>query len=396
MEDFHRSRRDCDPSTSTRRYQAIKRNQTWKGPLSKKKKGIDLTYSATDFKRFSAFRQLLVTSKFHYNKVFISGNVSIDDDIFKTCPLNYPTKCLNCKSVGERNDLMKDLKSIAWEDLRYRNVPDNVPIGIKGLAVNLRSMIISKCDNASAKSFTYSLMETVRAYCLCSAHGEHCDIFTPKLTSDVGGFEFAVNIQQSLTQPSFDSSSDSSRSPTNRMQLRKLDVIHVEPEKDEVSPSEVDHISESSVPTEDSSPSSESPYSFTEPGTYDTVLLVGIPDVVFMNCRQFTIVSAEDKHVKELVTITGPQSSDVGQLLFYMLGIFIRNVSVQNNQQQLGLYIEGDKISITYGRINRAVGTDEATVHFSVSKFHNILDGGVLQSVCLAIFSVINIILDTK
>ena len=66
--------------------------------------------------------------------------------------------------------------------------------------------------------------------------------FTPKLTSDVGGFEFAVNIQQSLSQPSFDSSSDSSRSPTNRMQLRKLDAVHVEPE---VSPSEVDHISES-------------------------------------------------------------------------------------------------------------------------------------------------------
>ena len=49
--------------------------------------------------------------------------------------------------------------------------------------------------------------------------------------------------------------------------------------------------------------------------------------------------------MKELVTITGPQSSDVGQLLFYMLGIFIKNVSIQNNQQQLGLYIEGDKVS---------------------------------------------------
>ena len=68
------------------------------------------------------------------------------------------------------------------------------------------------------------------------------------------------------------------------------------------------------------------------------------------------------------LAITGPQLSDVCQLLFYMLGIFI----------------------------NRAIGTDEANVHFSVSKFYNILDRGVLQSECLAIFSFINIILDTK
>ena len=39
-----------------------------------------------------------------------------------------------------------------------------------------------------------------------------------------------------------------------------------------------------------------------------------------------------------------PENSDVGQLLFYMLGTFIVN-SEMNEQQQLGIFIEGEYVS---------------------------------------------------
>ena len=45
---------------------------------------------------------------------------------------------------------------------------------------------------------------------------------------------------------------------------------------------------------------------------------------------------------------TIPQRSDVGQLMFYMLGIMIQNVS-DNDQYQLGLFIEGNQVN--YGNL---------------------------------------------
>lgn len=44
------------------------------------------------------------------------------------------------------------------------------------------------------------------------------------------------------------------------------------------------------------------------PCTEDSVQLVGVPDVLLINCRQFTLVTAEDKCVKEYPS-TKPQKS---------------------------------------------------------------------------------------
>ena len=48
--------------------------------------------------------------------------------------------------------------------------------------------------------------------------------------------------------------------------------------------------------------------------------------------------------MKDSITMPTPETSDVGQLLFYMLGIFVIN-SEKNEQQQMGLYIEGEHVS---------------------------------------------------
>ena len=48
--------------------------------------------------------------------------------------------------------------------------------------------------------------------------------------------------------------------------------------------------------------------------------------------------------MKDSITMPTPETSDVGQLLFYMLGIFVIN-SEKNKQQQMGLYIEGEHVS---------------------------------------------------
>ena len=48
--------------------------------------------------------------------------------------------------------------------------------------------------------------------------------------------------------------------------------------------------------------------------------------------------------MKDSITMPTPETSDVGQLLFYMLGIFLIN-SEKNEQQQMGLYIEGEHVS---------------------------------------------------
>ena len=48
--------------------------------------------------------------------------------------------------------------------------------------------------------------------------------------------------------------------------------------------------------------------------------------------------------MKEHINVPIPENSDVGQLLFYMLGTFIVS-SEKNEQQQLGIYIEGEHVS---------------------------------------------------
>ena len=48
--------------------------------------------------------------------------------------------------------------------------------------------------------------------------------------------------------------------------------------------------------------------------------------------------------MKEHVNVPVPQNSDVGQLLFYMLDIYLN--CNKNEQQQLGIYIEDNMLVI--------------------------------------------------
>ncbi|XP_019854084.1 PREDICTED: uncharacterized protein LOC109583265 [Amphimedon queenslandica] len=108
----------------------------------------------------------------------------------------------------------------------------------------------------------------------------------------------------------------------------------------------------------------------------------------------FTIVTAEDKVMKEYSS-TIPQRSDVGQLLFYMLGVMIQNVS-DNNQYQLGLFIEGNQILLCYGSATVSVGSREVEMDFKVLQFINLLDVNSLKMICDSILSVRNFILENK
>ena len=50
-------------------------------------------YTGTEFKNFDAFKGLLKSSVFHYEDRRIKGNITLEEDIFKACPLSYPSTC---------------------------------------------------------------------------------------------------------------------------------------------------------------------------------------------------------------------------------------------------------------------------------------------------------------
>ena len=71
--------------------------------------------------------------------------------------------------------------------------------------------------------------------------------------------------------------------------------------------------------------------------------------------------------MKEHVNVPVPQKSDVGQLLFYMLGTFIVN-SDKNEQQQLGIYI-GEHVS--YYLNDNCIKGHLEVVKFGISIAHS-------------------------
>ena len=56
--------------------------------------------------------------------------------------------------------------------------------------------------------------------------------FTPTKTSEVGGFEITIDIEQSLSQQTLDSSSEGSKSPRERIHLRpcRKQISYIEPD----------------------------------------------------------------------------------------------------------------------------------------------------------------------
>ncbi|XP_019862802.1 PREDICTED: uncharacterized protein LOC109591515, partial [Amphimedon queenslandica] len=319
-------RRNQEPSTSARKIMNMKRAQSWKTQqVSKKLKFSEFkNLAAHEMRRFDTFQQWLQDSTFYFHNIAITGEISIVDDIVKCRPLNYPSKCHRCQMMKQRNDLLGDIGKIRWKELKYSDMPDDVPLGVRTLVISFKSMLTHNSDDVSSKAFTRHLLETVKTYWMCQAHATNCDIIIPKKVEDIGAFEFDVEVEQILMPPTSDtsSSSDRSRSPTCRKSPRILSpVIYSEAE---ISSNENEvEASESGLEEREIVDVS---LKADRPSIIDSVRLSGIPDVVMMNVRKLTIVVAEDKFMKDIPSVYVHQS-DVGQLLFYMFSIAIKGVT---------------------------------------------------------------------
>uniref|UniRef100_A0A1X7VI97 Uncharacterized protein n=1 Tax=Amphimedon queenslandica TaxID=400682 RepID=A0A1X7VI97_AMPQE len=92
---------------------------------------------------------------------------------------------------------------------------------------------------------------------------------------------------------------------------------------------------------ESSGSSSEKEYTCKEqaPDILDTALLQGIPDVL-MSLGDLPIVVVEGNLMKEIPSKDASES-DVGQLLFYVMGSMIK-LSYKEEQHILGILIQGN------------------------------------------------------
>uniref|UniRef100_A0A1X7VAQ4 Uncharacterized protein n=1 Tax=Amphimedon queenslandica TaxID=400682 RepID=A0A1X7VAQ4_AMPQE len=87
----------------------------------------------------------------------------------------------------------------------------------------MKSMIKNRSNNTSVTSFTVTLLKAVKSCFMCTAHGENCEV----KTTNIGGVDVMVEIQQALTQP-LDSSSDSSKSPMEHQLLPCRRISYIE------------------------------------------------------------------------------------------------------------------------------------------------------------------------
>uniref|UniRef100_A0A1X7VCA8 Uncharacterized protein n=1 Tax=Amphimedon queenslandica TaxID=400682 RepID=A0A1X7VCA8_AMPQE len=98
------------------RYQAIQRSQTWKNNNFNKKRRLEFTkYTATKLKHFNAFNVLLKSSVFHYEDRMFKGSITLEDDIFKFCPLSYPSTCSRTNLIScARSVYNRWTGKVAW------------------------------------------------------------------------------------------------------------------------------------------------------------------------------------------------------------------------------------------------------------------------------------------
>uniref|UniRef100_A0A1X7VTH0 Uncharacterized protein n=1 Tax=Amphimedon queenslandica TaxID=400682 RepID=A0A1X7VTH0_AMPQE len=145
-----------------------------------------------------------------------------------------------CAEVKGANLLLPLLSKVSWADLKTCDVPSDIPFEIKGAATSLKSLIVNRSDNSSAKAFTRVLLEFIKTYSLCVPHATHCDV--PKSQHDLGEFEVYIFQQQKIPQPLFDScsSSDHSRSPKRARSWTKCSVPEVNYEELESSSDKTD------------------------------------------------------------------------------------------------------------------------------------------------------------
>ena len=146
--------------------------------------------------------------------------------------------------------------------------------------------------------------EFVKTYYFCVPHATHSDVLSPKSAKDLGGFQIHVSLQTTHDSCSSSQSSESRRARereretlqyTNSKLWRVWDFIVIE---------DIILIGDG---WDDDGISLSTAHAVL-PCTEDSVQLVGVPDVLLINCRQFTLVTAEDKCVKEYPS-TKPQKS---------------------------------------------------------------------------------------
>uniref|UniRef100_A0A1X7VJC9 Uncharacterized protein n=1 Tax=Amphimedon queenslandica TaxID=400682 RepID=A0A1X7VJC9_AMPQE len=196
----------------------------------------------------------------------------------------------------------------------------------------MTQLVIDNTDNTSAKEFASVLLGLIKFYSFCNGHCTNCKLLTLKCIEEAGGLNLQVEMEgyfHPITRPS-------------------------------------------------------------QPATLDTAILTGIPDVLLMGNTASPIVIVEGKFCKD-IPCKDARDSDIGQLLFYMVGNLIKNTGVERDEQYvLGILIEGKQFLVCYGTMTLAEEHD-MQIDLRVSKFCDVFDASNLAYLRELCFNISNL-----